>query len=163
MSSWLKQISRHREMYEAVRAEALRSFPPSDAHPPNSQPQQCTHHLWNENDDAGVNVADRDTEELEELEVGGSLILDEDEAMRDGGDERDAYTRDLEALVEFLISEDADGGQEDELFERLMAKVISLRILIHGGPNDSVTEHLHDCRELARLSRAARRCCYRRS
>jgi len=88
-------------MYEAVRAEALRSL----------------------NDDAGVNVADQDTEELEELEVGGSLIiLDEDQAMRDGGDERDAYTRDLEALVEFLISEDADGGQEDELFERLTAK-----------------------------------------
>jgi hypothetical protein len=39
------------------------------------------------------NVADRDTEELE---VGGSLILDEDEAMRDGGGERGAYTQDPE-------------------------------------------------------------------
>jgi len=76
--------------------------------------------------------ADRDTEELEELQVGASLILAEGDLMhdneqqpplaRENRNERDAYARDFEALVEFLTSADSDGGQGDEIFERLAAK-----------------------------------------
>jgi DNA-binding SARP family transcriptional activator len=76
-----------------------------------------------------MNEADRNTEELEELQVGASLILGGGDTVHDDeqrpslGNERAAYTRDFEALVEFLTSADSDGGRDDEIFERLAAKV----------------------------------------
>jgi len=67
--------------------------------------------------------------------VGASLVPAEGESMYDDehqqswpedankdGNEPDAYTQDFEALVEFLASADADGGDEAEIFERLAAK-----------------------------------------
>jgi len=123
-ASWASTISKHRDIYKAVRTEALGLGPVAGAHPPESQ---------REIRDVEMNEA-RDTEELEELQVGASLILTEGERMHDaeqksspeGGNEdtdgRDAYARDFEALVGFLTSADADCGEEDEIFDRLTAK-----------------------------------------
>jgi hypothetical protein len=122
-ASWASTISKHRDMYNAVRTEALGLGPA-----PESQ---------HEIRDAEMHEA-RDTEELEELQVGASLILtegepvhnDEQEPSLEGGKEdtdgRDTYARDFEALVGFLTSADADCGEEDEIFDRLTAKVILL-------------------------------------
>jgi len=109
-------------MYEAVRTEALTAA--SGVHPPGSHLQGNTHHPRNEAGDAEMNEIDRNTEELEELQVGASLILDGGDPMHDDeeqtsltggkGNERDAYARDFEALVEFLTSADSDGGRDDE-------------------------------------------------
>jgi hypothetical protein len=131
--SWMATIRRHAEMYEAVRTEALTAA--SGVHPPGSHLQGNTHHPRNEAGDAEMNEIDRNTEELEELQVGASLILDGGDPMHDDeeqtsltggkGNERDAYARDFEALVEFLTSADSDGGRDDEIFERLAAKVKS--------------------------------------
>lgn len=135
-SSWASTISRQRDTYEAVRTEALDFGPVTGALPPDSQQQRSPRHTKHEIRDAEMNEADRDTEELEELQVGASLILAEGDHMRadeqepslEGGnensDERDAYARDFEALVGFLTSADADCGREDEIFDRLAAKVI---------------------------------------
>jgi hypothetical protein len=131
VASWTSTITRNRDIYEAVRTEALSSAAASRAHPTDSQPQDSTHHPRNETSD--VEMKERDTEELEELQVGASLILADGDPMhddqqppplaRENGNERDAYARDFEALVEFLTSPETDGGRDDEIFERLAAKV----------------------------------------
>lgn len=133
VSSWMSTLTRQKEIYEAVRTEAFGFTAASGAYPHNSHPQDSTHHPRNETSDVEMNEAGRDTEELEELQVGASLILAEGDSMNDdeqrqsppGGNysERDAYARDFEALVGFLTSEDSDTGQDDEIFERLAAKV----------------------------------------
>jgi hypothetical protein len=173
--SWVNTMTRQKEMYDAVRTEALRLMPASRAHLPNSQQRQGTHHPQNETNGAEMNEADRYIEELEELQVGASLVPALGEPVRDDEqqltpegrnedkNESDAYARDFEALVAFLTSADADGGREDEIFERLTAKVILIKILIDGPPNDSATDHMLDRPELARVSGAARRCRNRRS
>jgi len=133
-ASWARTISRQKDMYEAVRTEALGFVPVSEVHPPDSQHRRGAHHPQNETGDTEMDEVDRDTEELEELQVGASLILTEGEPMHNdeqgpslgGGNEdtheHDAYARDFEALVGFLTSEDADCGREDEIFDRLTAK-----------------------------------------
>lgn len=168
-------MTRQKEMYDAVRTEALRLMPASRVSLPISQQSQGAHHPQNETNGAEMNEADRDIEELEELQVGASLVPALGEPVHDNEqqltpegrnedkNESDAYARDFEALVAFLTSADADGGREDEIFERLTAKVILIRTLIDGPPNDSATEHMLDRSELARLSGAARRCRNRRS
>lgn len=155
-------------MYEAVREEALHSTSTSEAHSPNAQQLQDAHPL-DEPSDVDMNEAYQEAEVLEELQVGASLIPAEEESMYDDehqqssledadkdGNKSDAYARDFEALVEFLSSADADGGGEDEIFERLAAKVVLIRtvILIDEASDHSVTERLHDCPKLARLSGA---------
>lgn len=157
-ASWASTISKHRDMYKAVSTEALGLGPVAGAHPPDSQ---------HEIRDAEMNEADRDTEELEELQVGASLILTEGEPVHDGEQEpsleggkedtdgRNAYARDFEALVGFLTSADADCGEEDEIFDCLTAKVILPRIFTDKTLNDSSTEHMPDCSELVRLFGAA--------
>ena len=120
-------------MYEAVRTEALSFTTASGAYPPNSHLQDSIHRPRNEISDVEMNEASRDPEELEELQVGASLILAEDDSMHDdeqrqslpeeNGSECNAYARDFEALVGFLASADSDGGRDDEIFERLAAKV----------------------------------------
>jgi len=149
-ASWTSTISKQRDMYEAVRTEALGLGPAAEVHPPDLQQQRSPHHTQHEIRDAEMNEADRDTEELEELQVGASLILaegdavpnDEQELSLEGGnkdpDERDAYARDFEALVGFLTSADADCGREDEIFDRLTAKSTCLT-----APSWSVFLELH--------------------
>lgn len=119
-------------MYEAVRAEALSFTAASGPHPPDSRPQGgSTYQPRNETSDVEMNEAGRDTEELEELQVGASLLAESDSIHDDGqrqslpGDNSEAYVRDFEALVGFLTSADSDGGRDDEIFERLEAKVKS--------------------------------------
>ena len=139
-SSWLSTISRQRDMYEAVRTEALGRALNPGAHPPDLQQQRGNHHPQNEISDVDMDVG-RNTEELEELQVGESLILTEGEPVRDDGrqpslegenedthESDDAYSRDFEAIVKFLTSADADFGGQDgaEIFRRLTAKVIFL-------------------------------------
>jgi hypothetical protein len=158
-------------MYEAVRTEALSFTAASGPHPPGSHLQDSTYHLRNETSDVEMNEAGRDTEELEELQVGASL-LDEGDFIHDDeqrqslpgedGSERDTYARDFEALVGFLTSADSDGGRDDEIFERLAAKVKPQNV-IGGTPNNSFTEHMHDRPELAGVSGTARRGSNRRS
>jgi hypothetical protein len=131
VSSWLSTITRNKEMYEAVRDEALSFAATSGAHPPESRQQDSTHHPRNETGDVEMKEAVRNAEELEELQVGASLILAEgdpvhDDEQRENGDERDAYARDFEALVGFLTSTDTDGGRDDEIFERLATKNICM-------------------------------------
>jgi hypothetical protein len=117
--------------------EALRSTPSSGAHPSTVRPHQGAHHSRDDTSDAKMDEAYREAELLEELQVGASLVPAEGESMYDDehqqswpedankdGNEPDAYTQDFEALVEFLASADADGGDEDEIFERLAAKVL---------------------------------------
>ena len=174
-ASWARTISRQKDMYEAVRTEALGFVPVSEVHPPDSQHRRGAHHPQNETGDTETDEVDRDTEELEELQVGASLILTEGEPMHNdeqgpslgGGNEdtheHDAYARDFEALVGFLTSEDADCGREDEIFDRLTAKVILIRILFDETPNDLATESMHDCSELGYLFGTARRGRDRRS
>jgi len=122
-------------MYEAVRMEALHSVSASEAHLSYSQQHQDA-------SDAEMNEVDREVDELDELQVGASLIPAEAEPVHEDGrqslvkeenkDESisDAFSRDFEALVEFLTSADADGGEEDEIFERLREKVVPTGILI---------------------------------
>jgi hypothetical protein len=126
----MSTLTKQREMYEAVRAEALSYTAASGLHPPDSHLQDSTYHP--QNSDVEMNEAGRDTEELEELQVGASLLAEGDFVHDDeqrqslpgeNGSERDAYVRDFEALVEFLTSADSDGGRDDEIFERLAAKV----------------------------------------
>jgi hypothetical protein len=137
-ASWASTMTRHKDMYEAVRTAALGIGPVAEAHPPDSQQQRGSHHTKGEINDAEMNEADRDTEELEELQVGASLIPNEGEPLRDDEqepspvernedmDQHDAYARDFEALVGFLTSTEADCGEEDEIFDRLTAKVIHI-------------------------------------
>jgi hypothetical protein len=132
-ASWASTISKQKDMYEAVRTDALGLGPVAEV-----QQQRSPYHTQDDIRDAEMNETGRDTEELEELQVGASLILaegdvvpnDEQEPSLEGGnkdtDERDAYARDFEALVGFLTSADADCGREDEIFDRLAAKVIYL-------------------------------------
>lgn len=130
-SSWLSTLTRQREMYEAVRTEALSFSAASGPHPPDSHLQDSTYNLRNKISDVEMNEGDRDTEELEELQVGASLLaegdLHDDEQRQslpgENGSERDAYVQDFEALVGFLTSTESDGGRDDEIFERLAAKV----------------------------------------
>lgn len=157
-------------MYEAVRTEALGLALGSGPHPPDPQQQRGNHHPQNEIGGADMDEA-RDTEELEELQVGASLILTEGEPVRDDEQEPssegenedthergDAYARDFEAVVEFLTSPDADFGGQDgaEIFRHLAAKVIFLGVPCYEAPNNSVTEHMHYCSELVRLFGTAR-------
>ena len=133
VASWMSAITRNREIYEAVRTDALSSAADSGAHPPDSHMQDSTHHPKDETSDVEMKEAGRDTEELEELQVGASLVLADGDPVhdnerrpplaRENGNERDAYARDFEALVEFLTSPETDGGRDDEIFERLAAKV----------------------------------------
>jgi hypothetical protein len=131
-SSWASILTRQREMYEAVRTKALSFTAASGPHPPDSNPQDSTYHPQNETSDVEMNEAGRDTEELEELQVGASLLAEGDSIHNDEqqqslpgeiSSERDAYGRDFEALVGFLTSADSDGGRDDEIFERLATKV----------------------------------------
>lgn len=131
-SSWMSTLTRQKEMYEAVRAEALSFTAASGSQPPDSHLQDSTYHPRNENGDVEMNEVGRDTEELEELQVGASLLAEGDSILDDeqrqslpgeNGSERDAYVRDFEALVGFLTSSDSDGGRDDEIFQRLAAKV----------------------------------------
>jgi hypothetical protein len=152
-------------MYEAVRTEALGLALGSGPHPPDTQQQRGNHHPQNEIGGVDMDEA-RDTEELEELQVGASLILTEGEPVRNdeqepspqGGNEGthehdDAYARDFEAIVEFLTSADADFEGQDgaEIFRRLTTKVIFLRAPCYEAPNNLVTEHMYYCSELVRL------------
>jgi len=123
-------------MYEAVRTEALGLALGSGPHPPDPQQQWGNHHPQNEIGGADMDET-RNTEELEELQVGASLILTEGGPVRDDEQEPsperenedmhergDAYARDFEAIVEFLTSADADFGGQDgaEIFRHLAAK-----------------------------------------
>ena len=119
-------------MYEAVRTEALSFTTASEPHPPASDLQDSTYQPRNETSDVEMDEAGRDTEELEELQVGASLLAEGDSIHDDeqrqslpgeNSCERDAYVRDFEALVGFLTSADSDGGRDDEIFQRLAAKV----------------------------------------
>jgi len=133
IASWTTMMTRHKDMYESVRAAAL-GLTTSGRNTPNSQQVQGTYHSLDESSDVGMIEADRDAEELEELQVGASLAVAEDESMHDDElqpplergnedeNEHDAYAQDFDAIVEFLISPDADTGQEHEIFERLTAK-----------------------------------------
>ncbi|KAH9044728.1 hypothetical protein EDB85DRAFT_483712 [Lactarius pseudohatsudake] len=124
--SWTNTLSRHKEMFEAIRAETLQSISTPEVHPPDpQQPRDAS--------DAEMNEVDQAVDELDELQVGASLIPAEAEPMQDeqqpfvkeeNKDESisDAHARDFEALVDFLTSADAEGGGEDEIFERLREK-----------------------------------------
>jgi hypothetical protein len=140
LASWSSMLNRQKEMYETVRAEALLSTPTSGAL--NVQPRQGAHHARNEFGDAEMNEARQEAELLEELQVGASLIPTEGESMQDyeyeqsspedaneDGIELDPYAQDFEALVRFLVSADADGADEDEIFDRLAAKVVLIRVV----------------------------------
>jgi hypothetical protein len=132
VASWMSTITRNKEIYEAVRTEALSSAAASEPHPPDSNMQESAHHIKDETSDVEMKEAHRDTEELEELQVGASLILADGDTVHDNEqrllarenvNEHDAYARDFEVLVEFLTSPETDGGRDDEIFERLAAKV----------------------------------------
>ncbi|KAH9065974.1 hypothetical protein EDB87DRAFT_1574377 [Lactarius vividus] len=124
--SWTNTLTRHKEMFEAIRAETLQSISAPGGHPPNpQQPQDASN--------AEMNEVDRAVDELDELQVGASLIPAEAEPMQDEQQPfvkeenkeesiSDAHARDFEALVDFLTSADAEGGGEDEIFERLREK-----------------------------------------
>jgi len=167
MSSWAATMTRHKDMYESVRAAAL-GLTTSGRNTPTSQQGQGAYHSLNESSDVEMFEAGRDAEELEELQVGASLVVGEDESTHDDElqpsleganedeSERDAYARDFEAIVEFFMSPDADTGQEHEIFERLTAKVIPVRTLIDGPPNNLATERMHHCSELVCISGQAR-------
>lgn len=130
----MNTIARHREMYEAIKTESLHSGSVPELHAPNLQQHQGA-------SDAGMNEADRAVDELDELQVGASLIPAEAEPMHEDEQQSlikeenkeetlsDVHARDFEALVEFLTSSDAEGGEEDEIFERLRAKVVHIGIL----------------------------------
>jgi hypothetical protein len=59
------------------------------------------------------------------LAEGDSIHDDEQRQLLPGenGSERDAYVRDFEALVGVPDVCNRDGGRDDEIFERLAAKV----------------------------------------
>jgi len=111
-------------MYEAIKTETLHSI---SAPEPNPQQHQDA-------SDAEMDEIDREADELDELQVGASLIpaeaepIHEDEQQslvkEENKDETisDAYARDFEALVEFLTSADVERGEDDEIFERLREK-----------------------------------------
>jgi len=134
MPSWASTMTRHKDMYESVRLAAL-GLAASGTNTPNSQQGLGNYHSLNKSSDVEMIEAGRDAEKLEELQVGASLIVAEDgsddelqplEGENEDRNERDAYARDFEAIVEFLISPDADIGQEHEIFERLTAKSICI-------------------------------------
>jgi len=126
-ASWMNALNRHKEMYEAIRTEAFHAVSAPEVNPPDSQQHQDA-------SDAEMNEVDREADELDELQVGASLIPAEAEPMHE--DERqslvkeenkdetisDAHAQDFEALVEFLASADAEGGEDDEILERLRGK-----------------------------------------
>ncbi|KAI0281573.1 hypothetical protein BGY98DRAFT_957988 [Russula aff. rugulosa BPL654] len=121
VSSWLSTLTRQREIFTTA----------SEPHPPASDLQDSTYQPRNETSDVEMDEAGRDTEELEELQVGASLLAEGDSIHDDeqrqslpgeNSSERDAYVRDFEALVGFLTSADSDGGRDDEIFQRLAAK-----------------------------------------
>jgi hypothetical protein len=126
----MNTLARHREMYEAIKTEVLHSV---------SAPEVLQQHQ--DASDAEMNEADRAVDELDELQVGASLIPAEAEPMQEDEQQSlikeenkeetisDVHARDFEALVEFLTSADAEGGEEDEIFERLRAKVVHIGIL----------------------------------
>jgi hypothetical protein len=126
----MNTLARHREMYEAIKTEVLHSV---------SVPEVLQQHQ--DASDAEMNEADRAVDELDELQVGASLIPAEAEPMHEDEQQSlikeenkeetisDVHARDFEALVEFLTSADAEGGEEDEIFERLRAKVVHIGIL----------------------------------
>lgn len=128
----MNTLARHREMYEAIKTESLDSVSAPEVHVPNPQQLQDA-------SDAEMNEVDRAVDELDELQVGASLIpaepMHEDEQrslIKEENKEEtisDVHARDFEALVEFLTSSDAEGGEEDEIFERLRAKVVHIAIL----------------------------------
>jgi len=132
----LSTMSRQKDMYEAVRSKALSLAQVYGARPLDLQQRRGNHQPQNEIDDVDMDEP-RNTEELEELQVGASLIPTEGEPVRDDEQKRslegenedthgrdDAYARDFDAIVEFLTSADADIGGQDgaEIFRRLTAK-----------------------------------------
>ena len=131
-ASWMNTLGRHKDMYEAIKTEVLDSVSGPEAHLPNPQQHQDA-------SAAEMNEVDRAVDELDELQVGASLIPAEAEPMHEdeqqslikkeeNKEEILSYARDFEALVEFLTSSDAEGGEEDEIFERLRAKVVHIGI-----------------------------------
>jgi len=126
-ASWMSTLSRHREMYEAIKTETLQSVFGHEVNPPNARQHQDA-------SDTEMNEVDRAVDELDEQQVGASLIPAETEPMHEDEQQSlikeenkeetfsDAYARDFEALVEFLTSAEAEGGEEDEIFERLREK-----------------------------------------
>ncbi|KAI9512918.1 hypothetical protein F5148DRAFT_1279420 [Russula earlei] len=108
VSSWMSTITRHSEMYEAVRTTALDFSPAPEEHPPTSQQLQGTNHVLNGTGHAEMNEGGRGTEKLEGVQVGASLIVAEAESKHHEelqppleGDvqiEHDAYAQDFEAL-----------------------------------------------------------------
>ena len=128
----MNALARHKDMYEAIKTEMLHSVSDPEANLPNPQQRQGA-------SDAEMNEVDRAVDELDELQVGASLIPAEAEPMHEDAqqslikkeenkEEILSYARDFEALVEFLTSSDAEGGEEDEIFERLRAKVVHIGI-----------------------------------
>jgi hypothetical protein len=111
--------------------ETLHSVSGHGVNPPNAQQHRDA-------SDAEMNEVDRAVDELDEQQVGASLIPTETEPMHEDVQQSlikeenkeetisDAYARDFEALVEFLTSADAEGGEEDEIFERLRERVCIL-------------------------------------
>jgi hypothetical protein len=129
-------------MYEAIKTEAFQSNP--EAHPPQHQDAS----------DTEMNEVDRAVDELDEQQVGASLIPAEAEPMHEDEQQSvikqenkeetisDTYARDFEALVEFLTSADAEGGGEDEIFERLRAKVVHSSIFYQVAQLTSLLQHV---------------------
>ena len=128
----MNALARHKDMYEAIKTEMLHSVSGPEANLLNPQQRQGA-------SDAEMNEVDRAVDELDELQVGASLIPAEAEPMHEDAqqslikkeenkEEILSYARDFEALVEFLTSSDAEGGEEDEIFERLRAKVVHIGI-----------------------------------
>jgi hypothetical protein len=120
VSSWMSTLTKQRVVYEAVRTEALSFTAASGPHPPDSHLQDSTCHPRNEVSDVEMNEAGRDTEDLEELHVGASLLAEgdfiHDNEQRqslpgENGSKRDAYVRDFEALDGFLTSATAAVGE----------------------------------------------------
>ncbi len=163
----MSTLSRHKEMYEAIRTETLHSVSVPEVHPPNSQQPQDA-------GDAEMNEVDR-VDELDELQVGASLIPAEAEPMHEdeqrsfvkeeNKDENlsDAFARDFEALVDFLTSADAEGGEEDEIFERLREKVGHIGILTSCATDHLIAACLCECPKLVRIFGAPCSSRYRRS
>jgi hypothetical protein len=149
----MSTLSRHKDMYEAIKTEASHSVSAPEVDPPNSEQQQ-------DPSDAEMNEVDRDADELDELQVGASLIPAEAEPMHEDEQQSlvkeenkdetisNAYARDFEALVEFLTSADAEGGEEDEIFDRLREKVVHIGILTSYATDHLIAACLSECPKL---------------
>jgi hypothetical protein len=150
----MSTLSRHKDMYEAIRTEVSHLVSAPEVHPPNSQQDAS---------DAEMNEVDREADELDELQVGASLIPAEAEPMHEDEQQSlvkeenkdetisDAHARDFEALVEFLASTDAEGGEDDEIFQRLREKVVRIGILTSCVTDHLIAACLCECTKLVRI------------